>query len=120
MSGTVSRSFDEPDESLAFDHGRIDWVVIGDRRSAGRSRARLEVVHHIRPIVGGEWCQSRHVGVIISGRMHIVMEEGEEFEFGSQDVIDIAPGHDAWVVGDEPVVAVEWSGVEDGSSRSSR
>ena len=112
MSGTVSRSFDEPDESLAFDHGRIDWVVIGDQ-TIGRTiqEPGWRWSTHIRPIVGGEWCQSRHVGVIISGRMHIVMEEGEEFEFGSQDVIDIAPGHDAWVVGDEPVVAVEWSGV---------
>jgi class 3 adenylate cyclase len=112
MGGTVSRSFDEPNESLAFDHGRIDWVVIGDQ-TIGRTiqEPGWRWSTHIRPIVGGEWCQSRHVGVIISGRMHIVMEEGEEFEFGSQDVIDIAPGHDAWVVGDEPVVAVEWSGV---------
>ena len=43
--------------------------------------------------------------------MHVVTDDGDEFDFGPHDVVDIAPGHDAWVVGDEPVVAVEWSGV---------
>ncbi len=42
-----------------------------------------------------EWCQSRHVGAVISGRMHVVTDDGEEFDVGPYDVIDVAPGHDA-------------------------
>lgn len=112
MSRTSSRNFDEPDESLAFDHGRVDWVVIADQ-TIGRTiqEPGWRWGTHIQPIVGGDWCQSRHVGIVISGRMHVVTDDGDEFDFGPHDVVDIAPGHDAWVVGDEPVVAVEWSGV---------
>jgi hypothetical protein len=70
---------------------------------------------HIGPIVGGEWCQSRHVGAVISGRMHVVTDDGDEFDVGPYDVIDVAPGHDARVLGDEgdePVISIEWSGVQ--------
>jgi class 3 adenylate cyclase len=112
MSSTRARSLNEPDESVTFDHGRIDWVVLGDQ-TIGRSiqEPGWRWSTHIRPIVGGEWCQSRHAGVIVSGRMHMVMDDGDEFDFGPHDVIDVAPGHDAWVVGDESVVSIEWSGV---------
>ena len=112
MSRTRSRSLDEPDESLTFDHGRIDWVVIGEQ-TIGRTMHEpgWRWSTHIQPIVGGEWCQSRHVGMVISGRMHVVTNDGDDFDVGPNDVIDVAPGHDAWVLGDEPVVQVEWSGV---------
>ena len=59
----------------------------------------------------GDWCQSRHVGMVVSGRMHIVSDDGDEFDLGPYDVIDVAPGHDAWVLGDEPLISIEWSGV---------
>lgn len=112
MSRTTSRSLDEPDESLMFDHGRVDWVVLGDQ-TVGRTVAQpgWRWSTHIQPIVGGEWCQTRHLGVILAGRLHVMMENGDEVEFGPDDVIDIAPGHDAWVVGDEQTVSIEWSGV---------
>ena len=79
MGGTVSRSFDEPDESLAFDHGRIDWVVIGDQ-TIGRtiqSPAGGGPPHPAdrrRRVVPESARRRDHLG-----RMHIVMEEGEEF-----------------------------------------
>jgi Adenylate and Guanylate cyclase catalytic domain len=112
MSRTRSRNLDEPDESLAFDHGKVDWVVIADQ-TIGRTiqEPGWRWSTHIRPIDGGDWCQSRHVGAVIAGRMHIVTDDGDEFDFGPYDVIDLAPGHDAWVLGDEPVISVEWSGV---------
>jgi class 3 adenylate cyclase len=112
MSRTTWRSLDEPDETLSFDHGRVDWVVLGDQ-TVGRTVAEpgWRWSTHIRPLVGGEWCQTRHLGVILAGRLHVVMENGVEVEFGPDDVIDIAPGHDAWVVGDEQAVSIEWSGV---------
>jgi class 3 adenylate cyclase len=115
VSGVVETragNLDRPDETLTFDHGRVDWVVLGDQ-TVGRTIADpgWRWSTHIRPLVGGEWCQTRHLGVIVSGTMHIVTDGGEEFELGPNSVIDVAPGHDAWVVGDDPVVSIEWSGV---------
>lgn len=112
MSRTRYRNLDDPDEALAFDHGRVDWVVIADQ-TIGRSiqEPGWKWSTHIRPIVGGDRCQSRHVGMVVSGRMHIVTDDGDEFDLGPYDVIDIAPGHDAWVLGDDPVISIEWSGV---------
>ena len=49
--------------------------------------------------------------MVVSGRMHIVTADGDEFDLGPYDVIDVAPGHDAWVLGDEPVISIEWSWV---------
>jgi class 3 adenylate cyclase len=109
---TRAGNLDQPDETLTFDHGRVDWVVLGDQ-TVGRTIAEpgWRWSTHIRPLVGGEWCQTRHLGVIVSGTMHIATDGGEEFELGPNSVIDVAPGHDAWVVGDDPVVSIEWSGV---------
>jgi len=51
-----------------------------------------------------------HQQYMMSGRMHLVMQDGTEHDFGPGDVASIPPGHDAWVVGDEPVVAIDWQG----------
>jgi len=66
---------------------------------------------HMRPIVGGEWCQARHVGMILSGRIGIDFPDGTSMQFGAGDVFDIPPGHDGYTVGDEPCVQVEWAGL---------
>jgi class 3 adenylate cyclase len=65
----------------------------------------------IRPTVGGEWCQARHVGIVLSGRLGIDFPDGTSFVFGEGDVFDIPPGHDGYTVGDEPVVQLEWAGL---------
>jgi len=97
---------------MEFDHGRVEWVSLGEL-TVGRTiqQPGWRWSEHVRPIVGGEWCQARHVGVVVSGRLRVLTADGEEFEFGPDDVFDIAPGHDGWVVGDEPVVSIEWSGL---------
>ena len=64
-----------------------------------------------RPKVGGEWCQARHVGVVISGRLGIDFSDGTSAEFGQHDVFDIPPGHDGYTVGDEQLVQIEWAGI---------
>jgi class 3 adenylate cyclase len=66
---------------------------------------------HVQPSVGGEWCQARHVGVVLSGRVAVLLQDGTALRFGPNDVFDIPPGHDAWVVGDEPFVQLEWTGL---------
>jgi class 3 adenylate cyclase len=112
MTGPRRKNLGEPDESLEFERGRVDWVVLGDQ-TVGRtiSEPGWRWSTHIRPLVGGEWCQTRHVGVFVSGRLHVVTEDGQEYELGPNDVVDIPPGHDAWVVGDEPAVSIEWAGL---------
>ena len=65
----------------------------------------------VKPIVGGDTCQATHTGVVVSGRIRIVMADGSEEEFGPGDLYLIPPGHDAWVVGNEPAVSVAITGV---------
>ena len=60
----------------------------------------------VKPTVGTPWCTFRHLGIALSGRMHVVMESGHEMDVGPDDVFDIPPGHDAWGVGDEPLEGV--------------
>jgi len=64
----------------------------------------------VKPIVGGESCQVHHVGYAISGRLHARMDTGEDLECGPGDAVQTPPGHDAWVVGDEPYVGVDFTG----------
>ena len=66
----------------------------------------------IKPVVGTDSCQVRHVGAIVSGRLHVVHADGSEGDADPGDAYVIEPGHDAWVVGNEPVVALEFEGAE--------
>ena len=68
---------------------------------------------HMGPAAGTASCQVHHVQVFLSGRFAVRMEDGEEVEFGPLDVGDIPPGHDAWVVGDEPVHILDFAGSSD-------
>jgi mannose-6-phosphate isomerase-like protein (cupin superfamily) len=65
---------------------------------------------HVKPVVNTESCQKYHVKYFLSGRQKVVMNDGTELEFGAGDLAIIQPGHDAWVVGDEPNVLLELSG----------
>ena len=62
---------------------------------------------HVKRTVGGESCQRRHVKIFVPGRQRIRMDDGTEIEFGPGDVAIIDPGHDGWVVGDEPNILFE-------------
>jgi quercetin dioxygenase-like cupin family protein len=68
---------------------------------------------HVKPIAGTDSCQAPHMGYVISGRMHIVMDDGTEEDFGPGDLMIAPPGHDAWTVGNEACVAIDWQGVAD-------
>jgi class 3 adenylate cyclase len=65
----------------------------------------------VRPEVGGEWCQARHLGVVLSGRVAVQLQDGRRLEFGPNDAFHIPPGHDGWTIGDEPCVQIEWAGL---------
>jgi class 3 adenylate cyclase len=105
------KSFDRPDESRPFAHG-IGTFVDLDSLAIGRAilQPGWRWSADIKPAVGTEYCQVHHLHVLIAGRMTFRMADGEEHEFVPNDVMDIAPGHDAWVVGDEPVILLDIAG----------
>ena len=66
----------------------------------------------LKPIVKTASCQAPHTQYVVSGRVKVVMDDGTEEEFGPGDAAVIPPGHNAWVVGNEPVVAIDFTGPE--------
>ena len=104
-------SFTNPDEVREFPNGRIEIVKVG-----GAEIGRLTLQpgwrwsNDVKPIAGTELCEAPHMQYHVSGRLHVVMGDGTEFEAGPGDVTSLPQGHDAWVVGDEPAVVVDWFG----------
>lgn len=112
MAGHRVKSFAKPDEVLEFPKVKVRVVELGDI-TVGHfvNEPGWSWLECIQPSVGGEWCQARHLGMMISGRLGVELEDGTTFEIGPDEVFDIPPGHNGWVVGDEPVVQVEWAGI---------
>jgi len=67
----------------------------------------------VKPLVNTKSCEAPHLQYIVSGRMHVVMDDGIETEFGPGDLALVPPGHDAWIVGNETVVAIDITGMGD-------
>lgn len=113
MASLSSKSFDQPDETRAPDKTKVEVVNLG---SATAARITFEPGWRwsecIKPVVGTESCQARHVGTLISGRIHVLHDDGAEAEVGPGDAYVIEPGHDAWVVGDEQAVGFEFESAE--------
>ena len=108
------KSFRDPDELRQFELGTGEIVRVGSQtigRAALQPGWRWST--HMQPAMGTPSCPVHHVQVLLSGRFVVRMDDGEEMEFGPEDVFDIPPGHDAWVVGDEPVVLLDISGNTD-------
>lgn len=112
MSEFASKNLNEPDETICLANVDMKVVDLGDITVA-------KAVHqpgwrwstHVRPTVGGDWCQVRHVGVVISGRLGFLFSDGASYEVGPDDVYDVPPGHDGYVIGHEEVVMIEWAGI---------
>ncbi|MEO3974919.1 cupin domain-containing protein [Streptomyces sp. CAU 1734] len=116
MAGMVIRSFDSADETRPFvdGKGRLDLLeTAGGQVGRAVFEPGWRWSEHIKPLAGTPSCQEAHTGYVVSGRINIVMDDGESSEAGPGDFIRIPPGHDAWVVGDEPCVAVDWTGYGD-------
>ena len=120
MKKTEHRSFDEADEVRDFTHGRAEILNVG-----GGEIGRLVLQpgwrwsNDVKPIAKTESCEAPHFQYHVSGRIAIRMDDGTEFIAGPGDVTSLPSGHDAWVVGEEPVPGSEGSTVElqlDGAS----
>lgn len=111
MSGIDSKSFDQPDETRTPEKTRVDVVHLGDTE-VGRFTFEpgWRWSDCIKPVVGTELCQVDHVGYVESGHMHVEHEDGTTADFSPGEAYRIAPGHDAWVDGDEAFVGFEFKG----------
>ncbi len=107
----LRKNLRKPDEVRAFSNGRLEIFNLGDTvvgRSVFEPGWRWSA--DVQPVAGTEWCEVHHQGVTISGRIRVVMSDGPEMELGPGDLFEIPVGHDAWVVGDEPWVSVDFAG----------
>lgn len=104
-----TKSFDEPDEYRTPDKTQVNVIRLGDVQAA---RLTLQPGWRwsecVKPVAGTDSCQARHVGAVVSGRMRTVLDDGSSADVGPGDGYVIPPGHDAWVLGDEPLVAFEF------------
>jgi len=109
MSGVQKRDFASPDEVRSPEKTRVEVV-----RMDGVTAARYVFepgwrwADCVKPVAGTDSCQARHVGVAMSGRLHVRHDDGTEAEVGPGEAYVIEPGHDAWVVGDERFVGFEF------------
>jgi hypothetical protein len=111
MAVMEKKSFATPDERRTPPKTELEVVKFGDR-------VVTRVTYHpgwrwtvdLKPVLGTDLCQVAHLGYITSGRIHCVMQDGTEMDAGTGDVIAIPAGHDAWVIGDEPCVFIDFGG----------
>jgi hypothetical protein len=112
MKGINARSFDAPDMTRAPDRALVEVL---DLDTATVARMTLHPgwrwSESIKPVVGTDSCQARHLGLAVAGHIHVVHEDGTEADIGPGEAYVIEPGHDAWVVGDEALVAYEFESV---------
>ncbi len=110
MPRLQSRPFATPDETRSFPHGR-GAIIKFDESAIGRAiyEPGWRWTTDMSGIAGTETCQLHHLGYAISGLMHVVTDEGHEIDILPESVYEIPSGHDAWVVGDEPWVTLEWT-----------
>jgi hypothetical protein len=100
-----------PDEQRDFLHGRLDlFHLTGLAFGVGTFEPGWRWSESMRPLFGTELCEVHHNGYVVQGRMRFRMRDGSEHEVGPGDVFVCPSGHDAWVVGDEPCVALDFSG----------
>lgn len=108
----LRKSLDTPDETRTFEKGRVDVVQV-DGGTVGKATFEpgWRWSQHVKPIAQTESCQAAHAAYVLSGRIAVRSDAGEEVEYGPGDVMVVPPGHDAWVVGNEDCVSVDWSGM---------
>jgi len=115
---SVVRRFDEADGRNEFEEGFVELVSIGGVTFGRETLSpHWRWSRHVRPIAGTERCEFHHVGYQLSGRWIVEDRDGFQLEVQPGDIFDTPPGHDAWVVGDEPCVTIDFQGIADWAVR---
>ena len=111
MAKAEQKHLNSPDETRSFEKGKMEVVKV-----AGGTVGRLTFQpgwrwsKHMKANAGTKSCEAPHFQYHLAGRLAIKMDDGTEFEAGPGDVTSLPSGHDAWVIGNEPVVVVDWHG----------
>jgi quercetin dioxygenase-like cupin family protein len=114
MAKLQSKQFNAPDEVRPFaaDMGQVELVQLDDNAvGLGTFQPGWRWSEHVKPLSGTDSCQVEHIGYVLRGRMNVAMDGGDELEVGPGDVFLMPPGHDAWIVGDEPCVLLDFGGL---------
>lgn len=112
MARLQAKSFDRPDELRSMARGNVKILDLGDvvvGQLVWEPGWRWS--EHVKPIAKTELCEYHHIGVTLSGTMHVLMRDGSELEITPNTAYEIPPGHDAWVIGDEPYVSLDFAGM---------
>ena len=114
MAGVVAKSLDAPEEVRSPEKTEINVVRVGTTE-VGRFTFQpgWRWSECIKPVVGTDSCQAEHLGYALSGRIRVEHDDGTAADIGPGDAYHIAPGHDAWVVGSEPFVGMEFKSAGD-------
>src|ERR1700693_5896353 len=105
----IKKNHDTPDETKKFANGKLDVVNLGEftlGRATFEPGWKWSV--SLKPLMKTNSCQVHHVLYVVSGRMGGVMDDGTKWETGPGDSLDLPPGHDAWTLGDESVVFIDF------------
>jgi hypothetical protein len=109
MAGFEARNFETPDETRSPEKTTVETVTVGGAK-VGRATFQpgWRWSECIKPVVGTDDCRAHHLGVLLSVVIHVAHADGSEGDINPGDVYSIEPGHDAWVVGDDVAVGVEF------------
>jgi quercetin dioxygenase-like cupin family protein len=114
MAELQAKRFESPDEVRPFvgDQGKLELVQLGGSAvGRGTFEPGWRWSEHVKPLSGTDTCQVEHIGYVQQGQMKVVMDDGTELTVGPGDVFHMPPGHDAWIVGDEPCVLLDFGGL---------
>jgi mannose-6-phosphate isomerase-like protein (cupin superfamily) len=113
MMDVILKRFDNPDETRTFEKGKFELIRIGGM-SIGRASYEpgWRWSTHVGAATGAKYCEVEHVGMVVSGCATAAMCDGKVIEMRAGDIFYVPPGHDSWVVGNEPYVSLHFLGTE--------
>ena len=108
------KSLNFPEETRKFDKGKVELIKIEDQ-TVGRITLQpgWKWSKSVKPIAKTKSCEAPHFQYHVSGILMVVMDDGTQFECKAGDVSLLPSGHDAWVIGDEPAIVVDFQGMID-------
>jgi len=114
----VVKKMDRPDEVRTFEKGKFEVFHVGEM-TIGRATYEpgWKWSEHVGPSLGKTTCDVSHVAMVVTGRLHVVMDSGEQFELEPGDLFYVGPGHDSWVVGDSSFVSLHFTNAGDYARR---
>ena len=114
VNNVILKRFEHPDETRVFERGKFELVHVGGM-TIGRATYEpgWRWSEHVGKAAGQKECMVEHVGLVISGCATAAMSDGKVFELRAGDIFYVPPGHDSWVVGDEPYVSIHLLGAAD-------